>query len=74
MFGDNTGGDGETESCAAVFGGEVRKEDVVLVSGRDAMAGIRDNNFNRVQVDSGAGFDGDIFDRRGFERLGGIVN
>ena len=52
----------------------MREEDVVLVSGRDAMAGVCDNNFNRVQVDAGAGFDGDIFDRRGFERLGGIVN
>src|SRR5437016_1289019 len=56
VLGDDAGGDSETESCAAVFGGEVREEDVVLVSGRDAMAGVCDNDFNRVQVNSGAGF------------------
>ena len=46
VLGDDAGGDGETESCAAVLGGEVREEDVVLVAGRDAVTGVRNDNFN----------------------------
>src|SRR5579859_1984827 len=46
MLGNHTRGDSEAEAGAAIFGGEMGKEELVLVGWGDAMAGVFDGDFD----------------------------
>ena len=74
MFGDDAGGDGETEASSAVLGGEVREEEFVFVLRRDAVAGVGDDDFDGVEIGLGASFDGNVSHGGGFQGFGGVVD
>src|ERR1700756_290503 len=74
MFGYDAGGDGETEAGAAILGGEVRKEEFVLVVRGDAMTGVGDDDFDGIEIGFRPSFNGDVLNERGFECFSGIVN
>ncbi len=74
VFGDDSGSDSEAEAGAAVFGGEMRQEEFVLVGGRDALAGVFHGNFDGIGFGVEAGGHMNVSNGGRFEGLGGVVN
>ena len=74
VFGDDAGSDGEAESGAAIFGGEMREEEFVLIGWRDAVAGVCDGDFDGIGFGIEAGCHVNVSNRSRFEGFGGIVN
>src|SRR5580700_7032194 len=74
VFSHDARGDGQAESGAAIFGGKMREEKFVFVFGRDAVASVRDANFDGVGFGVGARGDGNFADARVFESFGSVVN
>ena len=71
---DDSGRDSEAKARAAILGGEMRKEEFVLVGGRDAMAGVFDDDFYGIGFRVEARKDANVFRRRRFEGFGSVVD
>src|SRR5207302_5292134 len=74
VFGDDAAGDGESQAGAAVFGGEVRKEEPFLGVRRDAGPAVGHDDLNYVAARVERGADPDLFGRGMFEGLGGVID
>ena len=59
MFGDDSTDDGQAESRAAFAGGKIRVEDSFAVFGRDARAGVGDDQLKALSLGDFARDDSD---------------
>ena len=74
MFRDDAAGDGESQAGPAVFGGEVRKEELFLGVRRDAGPAVGHDDLNHIAVRVERGANPDLFGRGMFEGLGGVID
>src|SRR5262249_60568292 len=64
MLGDDSADDGQPQSRAAFAGGKIRVEDSFAVFGRDAGAGVGDDQLNALSLRDFARDDGDSAEPR----------
>ena len=71
---DDAAHNGESQSCAALLGGEVRQEELLFDCWRDAMARIGNGNLHRIAPPYQSGLNHNLLYHRLLHRLGCVVH